>query len=373
MVKYRNAVLFLMACIVLGSMAGCGKKQRYTDEQIAAFAIPTSEGLPVVEGGLTLRVAGDTIKSEEIIGQTRARLEATAKSTTLMDFKRQARPMLENYMQSRVADLLLYSQAKGASSENIDEAIDKYARQEIRRYIGSFGGNLARAEAALKSQGYDWQSFEKYQKRIILVQSFLADKMPEEQPVTYSELEAKYNELKDEKFTAEQKLHFSLIDIKIDEVEQADANVAREDGARQLAAELVGRLGAGEDFSALAEKYSHGPGASSGGAWNPVNPQSLASPYDILAEKAEEMEIGTIGGPFEKDGHLFVMKLHAKPSVDVASLVAVQKELEATIRLERRTAAVDKISERIVSQANIPNKDVFIDFCLKRIYEKSNY
>jgi len=83
-----------------------------------------------------------------------------------------------------------------------------------------------------------------------------------------------------------------------------------------LAGELLGRIDNGEGFGALAGQYSHGHRRLFGGLWKPVQPESLAEPYDILAAEAEKIEPGRTTGPIEAANgeHIFIMKLEDKQS-----------------------------------------------------------
>jgi hypothetical protein len=354
-------------------ITGCrGEKPRFTEEQLAAMPLPQRTGLPECSGGFVLAVGDEPLTADEIVNPLLEYLGPVAQKNDYPQFERQARGKVEQFVVSKIANILLYQQAKKELGAGLDERLEKLAEAEVRKFIVSFGGDYARAEHALKQDGMDWASFKDYQKKIILSQHYISTKLPQERPVTYRDLRQAYNNMKEEFFTVPAKLEFALIDIELAKLESADPNETAEQIGKELAGELIERLRSGEDFGKLAKRYSHGHRASSGGVWEPVQPESLAKPYDILAVEAEKIQPAQIAGPIEADGHIFIMKLIDKQAKTVEPFEKVQKQLEAKIDFDRRKQAVDEFGAKLVQQAQMGNKDEFINFCLRKIYQMSN-
>jgi len=329
------------------------------------------EALPEASGGFVLAVGDETITSEEIITAAMEPFRDFAQRSSFEQFARQARGALEQLVMTRISDILLYSQAKREAGKDVDEQLDKLADAEVRRFIVSFDGDYAKAEEALKKMGMDWASFKKLQKRMILSQSYISSQLPENKPITYSELMDNYKRMRDEFLTTPAMLTFRLIDIEVAKVGVADPNESRLGRARELADGLVERIKSGEDFGELAKEHSHGHRRAFGGLWNPVQPGSLAAPYDVLAAEAEKNEQGQIAGPIEAGGHIFIMKLEEKQPGSVEPFEKVQSQIEAKIIFERRKKVADEFSAKLVQQARLANKDEFIDFCVEEIYRRS--
>jgi hypothetical protein len=348
-------------------------KPKLSEEELALIPFAQREGLPECSGGLVLRVRDETITSDEII--TEPLLEhfrVFAQNDNFQQFKERARPELEQIVARKVSDILIYQQAKKDAGEQIEEALEKAAEAEVRKFVVSFEGDYARAEQAIKQVGMDWASFKEYQKKMILTQHYIASQFPENKPVTYSELVEQYEKMKDKFFAVPAKLRFRLIDIEAAKLKVSDPNQSRQQLAKDLANELVGRIQAGEDFGELAKQYSHGHRRLFGGLWRPVQPESLAEPYDVLAGEAEKIEPGQIAGPIERGGHIFVMKLEEKQQARFEPFEAVQKQVKARIILERRKAAIDELGAKFMQQAALSSQDDFVDFCLEKIYRMSN-
>ena len=378
-----NLGAFVGLFLVLWMAGGCneGGKGGMTEAELSRIAVTQKIELVKAAGGLVLMVGGEPITSDEIIkspvdlgGEYESPLDnlrTVAQTNSLEQFKVRGRAAVESAVRNRIAEVLLYQEAKKQVGESVDESLDKAAEKELRRYTLGYGGDEAKADEALKKMGMNRKSFKERQKKLILIHSYLATKMPSYQPATYQELVDYYNRRKDELFSKPAMIKFRLIDIDIAKLDIIDPNQDRLGEARRLAGELVERIKSGEDFGALAQQYSHGLRKEVGGLWQPVGPDSLAKPYDVLALEAKKIEPGQIVGPIETDGHIFIMKLEEKQVGGYEPFEKVQKEVEDRIIYERRNEVVNKLNAKITEHAGLSRKDEFINFCLGKIYRLS--
>lgn len=354
--------------IVLLLCIGCGKDDgpKYTEEELAQIPQPIRQGLPQPSGGFVLAVGQDTITSDDISSVLMQRLTPLAQQSSYNEFVNQAMPVVAMAMRDKVVDILLYQQARAAAPEEIDEQLEKAVESEMRRFIVSFGGDYAKAEEFLKNYyGMGWKEFREHQRRMILSSSYLQGKLEEKKPVTYSQIRQYYDQHQD-LYKKDPTITIRLIDIDTGSLS------TEPNAAEKLADEIMKKLQDGEDFAELAKQYSNGYRASTGGLWQPVNPASLAEPYDVLAGKAEKMQVGEIAGPIQKQGHIFIIKLEDKDTGTVAPFETVQSEIEQIILLERRRKSFDEVMNKVMEEAAISGLDEFALFCLQEIYQKAN-
>jgi len=369
-VRKRMCLIVLMLLLT----GGCGwfAQDSGSEPEPAPVLLSADIALPQPAGGFVMVVCGEVVTADDIItAPIIERFRPFAGSTDPETFSRQARASVEQLVTSRLTNVLLCNQARRELGDKLDEGLGKAAEQEVRKFVASFGGDYARAEQALAQMDMDWAEFKDYQKKMILSQYYVSSKLPEASPVTYTMLVNEYNKVKGELYTEPAIITFRLIDVEVAKVRTSDAYESRLEAARRLARELMERIGAGEDFGELAQEYSHGHRRALGGLWNPVQPTSLARPYDILAAYCRDMEPGELAGPIEAGGHIFIMTLEDKRAEKVEPLEKVQKQLEAKIQLERRKRALDEFGKAIVEQAAVSRKAAFVEFCTKELYRRS--
>jgi len=374
---------FFLSVLMLLLIGGCdGDNKRLTDAQLERRALTQRIELVEAAGGFVLMIGGETLTSDEII-ETRTQLDGMyvspmeyfgpiAQANELEQFKERAKGRLEEILMAKISSILLYQHAKRQAGENINEGLEKAAQNEYRKFVLNFGGDQARADDELKRNQMDKKSFIEQQKRAILIQWYMASKSPEKSPVTYRELMDCYNRIKDKYFARTAKIRFRLIDIQPDKLEVTDPNEDRWQLGKERANKLLELIKSGEDFGELAKQFSHGDWRDFGGLWRPVQPSSLAAPFDILAVEAEKIEPPQVAGPVITKQHIFIMKLQEKQLAGYEPFEQVQELVEERILLERRKEDIDKLNAGIRSEAKLSRTDKFVDFCLEKIYRISN-
>lgn len=284
-----------------------------------------------------------------------------------------AKPKMQAVVANSIADLLLYQQAKKAMPDNVDDGVlDKFVDEEINRFLASYGGNYSEAEKAIARMDMNWKSFRDYQKRMMIVQSYIAGKVKKDRPLKHSELLDYYNRVKDERFTVAANMQFRLIDIDFKKISQdVDALVKAEDKGSQIADEVFSKLVSGQDFAELAKQYSNGYTAQQGGLWEPVVMGNLASPYDIIEQKAAVMVPGTFSEPIKTDGHIFIIYLISYSPKTVKSFEQVQGQLEQEMAFLQKKKAIDDLIAKTLENVDVAGVDNFVNYCLQEIYNKA--
>jgi hypothetical protein len=108
-----------------------------------------------------------------------------------------------------------------------------------------------------------------------------------------------------------------------------------------------------------------------GGLWRPVQPESLAEPYDKLAAAAKNLEVGQLADLIVIPEHLFIMKLEERHSDSYEPFEKVQMQVRERISSDRRVNDVSQVNAELLRHAEMGETDEFIDFCLEKIYQES--
>lgn len=360
----RKAIVLILALV----LAGCEDKPLFTPEEMAKLPLAKRDGLPEPSGGFTLAVGDQTITAEEVVGPVFEKLAQTAQKEDFEKFRSVAAPVIERELMEKIVNALLYSRAKKDAGDKIEDELDKVTAAEVRRYVMDFGGDYAKAEQSLKQMGMDWGKFEQYKKRYILSQSYLAQKLPKDQPITYSEMMSVYDATKKQLYATPGVLQFRIIDLEPAKMRDIDPNRPRQEQALELIDGIMKRIKQGEDFEQLVKEYSQANKALTGGLWQKFAPDSLVAPYDVLAQKAATMRPGETTGPIEVEGHIFVMQLVEYQPKGVEPFEKVQSQIKARISFVRISQAIDKLNDELVQQASAADRERFVDFCVREIY-----
>lgn len=375
--SFPSLLAFALLCTFL---VGCGgnKKAALTEEEIRE---KTYAPLPTQPD--EIRIGGEIITCEDVMMSTldedidgptlKERLEQRAKEVPLEQFLEETRPVIRQRLNRNIITrIVLSKRAKRQLGDKSDEALDKMAEKELRRFIfEEHAGNGAEADAALQRRGMNRTTFKERRKRDMLAQYVVDSKLRRTRPVTYSEIVAKYDAVKDTEYLQEGILQLRLIDIDIARVPLDDANDDPGVKAKQMAEDLRKRIDAGEDFAELAKQYSNDPRSAQGGLLSPRAPDAYAAPYDVLAQKAREMKRGDVAGPIETAGHWFLMKVELKQDDGYKPLEEVQGQVQEEILRDRRRAALEELEAEITRQAAITDTTQFIDLCLEKTYKQA--
>jgi parvulin-like peptidyl-prolyl isomerase len=329
---------------------------------------------PPCSGGMVLPVNGELVTIDEVVNPQLEALKPIAQNGDYLDFRRRAKPVIIQSMDNKVSNIVLHQKAKKEMKEGIDEQLDKAADTEVKQFLAGFNGNYADAEKAIKQMGMDWKSFKEYQKKLILVQYFLSEELKDKRPITYSEMREFYENSKNEQFHTPMTIQFRLIDIVPAKLkfDANDPNMTSTEAGKQLAQKVMEKLKAGADFGALAKMYSYDPVRGPlGGLWTPVGTGSLAEPYDVLEQAAAKLEPGQVAEPIENQGHIFILKLESKKAESYEPFEKVQHNVEMSIKYQRRKEAVDKLVDKLMAQADIGDKNTFLEMCLQRAYQET--
>ncbi len=379
---YRVIGMYILGGLCLATVflwvAGCGdansRKSALTEQEIKRLTLAQKPTRPD-----HLIVSGETITWEDVLASLpddtpagpplKETLEKAAKEMSSLRFLEGAKPLVYARLARRIEGIVLSKQAQRDLAKGMDEKLDEVAEREWRRFVlEEHGGDSAAADDALQKAGMSRISYKQWWKKKLLADHIVKSRYQPDLPITYNELLARYNEVKDEEFVQEAVLQLRLIDIDAVKVAAEHPN----EDPLQKAKDLRQRIDAGADFAELAKQYSHGLRSDEGGLWRPRDPNALAAPYDVLAKQAKGMATGQVAGPIEVPGHVFIMKVEEKRdrSYQPLDLAEVQAKVRVDIARRRLDAVLEEVNAEIRQQVDVANASQFVDYCLDRFYRQ---
>ena len=209
-------------------------------------------------------------------------------------------PFVQQKLNSRISSIVLSKRAERDLGNKVDEKLNEFADRELRRFIlEEHGGNGAAADEALQKAGMNRISYLQWKKKELLAKYLVESKYLRNRPITYSELLARYDEMKDKQFVQEGLLQFRLIDVEVDKVRAEHPN----EDPRRRPQDLRKRIDAGEDFAELAKKYSHGLRRDAGRSLAGPGPQGPGRTLRCAGHsRRRAWQQEQVAGPIESSG-----------------------------------------------------------------------
>jgi parvulin-like peptidyl-prolyl isomerase len=366
-ITMATVLVVLVAALAIQSGCGLFKKK---EPDLPYVPLPDKTTLPAPSGGNVLSVDGEPITVAEIVVATKPMLRPEAASLEYSQFYAALKPRVTKIVHSRIAEIVVYQEAKKDFDTSMDEKLNQAVETEVRRFAARFNGDYSAAEKDLADKKLTWQTFRELQKKQILTQVYVQKQLGDPKPVTRNDLMAFYETIKGELYYSGGVLQFRMVDIRPNAITLSDPNEDRMVAARALAEEVSIRARSGYDFAELAKRYSSDPSREFGGLWNAVEPGSLASPYDTIDKAAMAMEPNTTSSPIEAPGHFFVIKLERKEPKGYKPFVDVQKDVEQRYENDRREKNFDAIMQKRLDLAKVGDVNAFVDACVMATYQE---
>jgi len=212
------------------------------------------------------------------------------------------------------------------------EMMDYYSYQKEKVNIGfvSFNPRDLKGKMVVKQdekEAYFKAHKEKYRipekikiAYLVLAPSDFLDK------VTIAEKEiSDFYELNQESFKNPKKIKARHILLKV----SPDASESEETNTKEKALSLLKRLKDGEDFAALAKKYSQGPTASKGGDLGYFTRGKMVKSFEELAFSLKK---GEIGGPVKTRFGWHIIRIDDIKNTTIKTLSEVRNQIVTTLK-----------------------------------------
>ncbi|MFA4827692.1 MAG: peptidylprolyl isomerase [Thermodesulfovibrionales bacterium] len=198
--------------------------------------------------------------------------------------------------------------------------------------------------AALKNQGLTEESYRKLIEKEFVTVQFLKQEVEDKIKLSEADLEDYYNKNKG-KFVSPDKIRVREMSINV----SPTATQAEREEKKKQAEDLLKRVKAGEDFAALAYKYSEDDFRVKGGDLGLSHKGRL---MQELEEAAYRLNIGEVSGLIETIYGYHIIRLEEKKPEEQLDFAGVKdslkKELETKRYKEAKEAIVKALKEKAV-------------------------
>jgi peptidyl-prolyl cis-trans isomerase SurA len=240
------------------------------------------------------------VVGEDVVLLSELRIEATKVEQRLR--QQGVFPMPTNAaIQKQAFDTLVMNKLQLAEADRLGiDADEETVARAVASIAETNGLNVPELEAALESEGMDFEGFRNSLRDEIVVRRLRNREVTSKVQVSKSEVDAYLAR----SGGLEGRTAVHLLYIQVGVPPEADAGQREE--ARVLASDIVERIKKGENFRALAQQYSTGQNALEGGdlGWIDVNGiPPLFQPY------VAKMEVGELQGPITAGQGFHIIRL----------------------------------------------------------------
>jgi peptidyl-prolyl cis-trans isomerase SurA len=208
-------------------------------------------------------------------------------------------------------------------------------------------------QKAAEDQGVSWEDFKASIRNQIISQEVIRDEVGRHVNVTPSELQAYYNQHKQEFDQPEQE---RLSEILIPTANPDDK--AQVDAAQQKADDISAKLKAGSDFADLAKSVSGGPTAAQGGDLGQFKRGQLAK---VLEDQTFDLKPGQYTEPIRTKQGFVILKVTEHTPGGVQSFKQVEPEVEDAVGMAKMGPAMRDYLTRLREDAYIEIKAGYED------------
>lgn len=188
----------------------------------------------------------------------------------------------------------------------------------------------------LKAQGQTYEGYRRMIKRELERVRLVNYEVKSKIIIREEEMKQYYDEHKDE-FTSQGKVHLAMIFLKqSDPADRRESSELKEEANR-----IMEKLKSGEDFGALARRYSDGPGAKDGGDMGIFKISEL---NQEMAGAVHKLSTGEVGAPIVTPGGIQIIKVVEKDQGGEKSFEQVKNAIRSTLY---RQALNEKYAEWI--------------------------
>lgn len=340
----------------------------------ANTVITTSEpaGGPAIHAD-ALIVNDETIRVGDILEPITPKLEELARELPDDSYYQKATQIVRLQIIEAVAQHLIWRRAQRHLTDEIkpqlEKAVDKMEKDRINR---EFGGRETVYEKYLARHGKTRDDVRERLKRTVVIDSYLRDRLLQLIPAPRkAELEDYYRRhLTD--YSQPERREMFLIDIPIRafldpaRAVTPEAEAVAEPAARRAAEQAVEALKGGEDFQAVAKRYSQGLHTDEGGAWGFITAPAdrLSAPLEgrwaAPSKRLFELQAGETSEIIAAARSFFIVKCGRVEGGTRESFQEAQPKIVGEIRqqkfLERRAAFLQEELDR----STIGSLDTFV-------------
>ncbi len=266
---------------------------------VAAATRPAYELLPgsqVVEAGM-IQVNDRFITVRQVLHPLRDRLRSVPAGIAEQEFRQRALQLVREEIKAQVEQALLLNEAAGRLSQEEKQAVEEELARRQQQALAEVDGSKTRLAEKLRSEGTDVEQWTKTTRETLLVQAHLQRHIFARMHVS-RRMMWQYYQAHPQEFRKPGRVQMQLISAPYSEWLPSEGpgteqqlRLAKQQ-AQALIQQAAAALARGEDFAAVARKYSKGTMAARGGLWKMMEVGSFRDAH--IEQVAYRQKVGEV-------------------------------------------------------------------------------
>jgi len=325
---------------------------------------------PQLVGGAILQVNGRFFSVDDIVNAAGLELGKIPPGLPEEAFRRRAEQVINDTIRRQVSQALVLPEADKILTEEQTKLIDQEVARTLDEMVLRAGGSKKKLELDLQSQGTTLQNILDDFRSDLKVRLLLRMKFMPAISISRSMLWDYYRRNRDQ-FATPPKVQMQIISVPLSTflAEGAGEPTAAERAAaaakaRQRIEQARTALGQGEDFGSVADRYSFGMKAGSGGLWPPMPAGSFRQ--EKVEKVAFSQEKGQVSDIIETDEGYFIVKTADVQKGSSVSFEDAQVQIEKTLRDQQSAKLYNEYYEKLLWSATIVQSENFVPLAVER-------
>lgn len=330
----------------------------------AAFGAAQSEVLMVDDATLTIG---------EVLYDLREELHAARKLQTRSGFSDAAERLIRRHTQQEVGSLLLYGKAGRTLTTQQNEAVDKFAKEDLQRQVSrDYGGSTARLEQELAQWGVTLEQYKATHRRRLVVRQYARETMLPRAGVRRDELLSYYQEHIQE-FTKSELRELLMIAAPFPKFVPEGTNWKSATNAMRAQARLAAQRQidaartalATRPFEDVAREFGRDAASATGGSWGLIG-KPLQPPLDAPSKRLFTLSEGEISETVETEGGFYIVKCGRIEAETRTAFNDCQDQLRRALMDRKFNEAIGDYVTKLADKATISSMEDFARAALKR-------
>ena len=332
---------------------------------------PTPTGPERVVAASAIQVNNRFVTVDDIVRRIKPRLAKVPKTLTPQKFAQRVSPWIAEQVRERINQALVLDEANKRLVDEQKKIIDAEVAEAKNAMLAEAGGSITRLKHELAKDGTTLEQVLTVYREDAAFRFYLRSRFMPAIVITRKML-WDYYRIHNDEFSADKKVQMQIIAAPYNRFlpenvtnPSATELAAARTAARTTIDQALAALAKGEDFGAVARKFSRGIKAPAGGVWPLMAIDTFRE--TAVEKRAFQLDAGNTAGPIETKHGLYLVKVRRVEPGRVVPFTEAQQTITETLRNRMYLDLTEKYFRDLYDKAHIEQSKDFDQHVLRRL------